>query len=241
MNKKKTKFQGSYADLRECVARTGFVGKWRDLRYYKQFRNDEDDAVLNFYESTGTVNFQGPALAAKAFEAALLRATDSDGAISVMREIRQRIRELKRELEEQVRTLSEYFKFLNGCREALDIARKSAERLLRSDPFEAGEEIEKQRNKEFDEFVERSPAERKFAKKNHSAKANIEKLMTPQIRQIIWGEELLRDYVTCFDQLFSDFRKLKSFDAAIELTEGLHWLEPLKALGRPQKREDDLL
>jgi hypothetical protein len=53
------KFRGSYGKLRKCVCRTEFNGVWRDLpNGQKQYRT-ELGAVLNWWESSGTINFQG--------------------------------------------------------------------------------------------------------------------------------------------------------------------------------------
>ena len=100
--------------------------------------------------------------------------------------------------------------------------------MLLNDPFEAWKRIAKQRNEEFDNLFGRLPAGKERAIKGHPAKANVEKLITPQMRkQIIEAEKTLDEYARCLDQLFSDFRKLKSFDAAIDLAEGLQCAEPL--------------
>ena len=66
------KFQGSYADLRACLARTGVGGKWHDLVNQKQFRAD-NGAILNWWESTGSISFQGPPLAAQHLEVTFSR------------------------------------------------------------------------------------------------------------------------------------------------------------------------
>jgi hypothetical protein len=155
-------------------------------------------------------------------------------------EMRQRIRELKRELDEREHTLSDYFYFLNEFRAALDIARQSANCLLLNDPFEAWKRIAKHRSEEFHNLFGSSPAGKQRAIKGHPAKANIEKLITPQMRQqITEAEKTLDEYARCLDQLFSDFRKLKSFDTVIDLAEGLQCAEPLESWDTRKKREDD--
>jgi hypothetical protein len=53
------KFQGSYVELQMCVARAGYSGDWRELSNgHRQYRTD-DGAILNYWESSGTVTFQG--------------------------------------------------------------------------------------------------------------------------------------------------------------------------------------
>ena len=66
------KFQGSYADLRACLVRTGVGGEWQDLANQKQFRAD-NGAILNWWESTGSISFQGPPLPAQHLEVAFSR------------------------------------------------------------------------------------------------------------------------------------------------------------------------
>jgi hypothetical protein len=59
------KFTGSYAKLKKCVSRTGLPGKWRDLMYgQRQFRTNKGGG-LNWWETTGTITFQGLRTAAK--------------------------------------------------------------------------------------------------------------------------------------------------------------------------------
>lgn len=59
------KFRGNYAKLRKCVSRTRIDGKWRELKYgHKQYRTD-DGGYLNWWETTGTLTFEGSNSAAK--------------------------------------------------------------------------------------------------------------------------------------------------------------------------------
>jgi len=51
--------------MQKYVSRTGLAGKWRDLKYgQKQYRTDKG-GVLNWWETTGTITFQGLKTAAK--------------------------------------------------------------------------------------------------------------------------------------------------------------------------------
>src|SRR5436190_607422 len=53
------KFLGDYARLKKCVSRTGVTGQWRELKNgHKQFRTT-GGAILNWWESSGTIQFQG--------------------------------------------------------------------------------------------------------------------------------------------------------------------------------------
>ncbi len=92
-------------------------------------------------------------------------------------EMRQQIRELKDRLDEYDCDVRGYCDLLNNISEALLIARQSARCLLTNDPFGAWEKICGQ--DECDAF-------RGFAEKqNTKRKPNVERLITPQMRQQI--------------------------------------------------------
>ncbi|MGH6890220.1 MAG: hypothetical protein ACREHF_13670 [Rhizomicrobium sp.] len=65
----KMKFVGSYEALQDIVLQTGPDGGWDDLGNLKQFRA-VSGAVLNWWGSTGTIQFQGKAAAAADFQKA---------------------------------------------------------------------------------------------------------------------------------------------------------------------------
>ena len=69
------KFRERFEDLKDRVAVTEIDGEWIERGQHKQYRADSG-AILNFWESTRTVNFQGPESAAQELEAAVFR---SDG------------------------------------------------------------------------------------------------------------------------------------------------------------------
>jgi hypothetical protein len=55
----KLKFLGDYAKLRKCVSRTVVAGQWGEpTNGHKQFRT-KGGAILNWWESSGTILFQG--------------------------------------------------------------------------------------------------------------------------------------------------------------------------------------
>ena len=55
----KHKFQGTYEQLKALFASGGIPGKWRDVdSNLKQFK-DWAGGILNYWESNGTVFFQG--------------------------------------------------------------------------------------------------------------------------------------------------------------------------------------
>ena len=66
------KFRGSFEELQQLVATTGVDGEWIEQKLLAQYRADSG-AILNFWNSTGTVNFQGPPSAASKLEAAVFQ------------------------------------------------------------------------------------------------------------------------------------------------------------------------
>ena len=69
----KPKFFGEYKKLRKCVSRTGVAGHWREIKGHQiQYRTD-DGALLNWWESTGTLVFQGPKQAIRKLRGPFLR------------------------------------------------------------------------------------------------------------------------------------------------------------------------
>jgi len=67
------KFHGSYEALRDKVLRIGINGEWRDLGNQKQYRA-HTGAILNWWQSTGTIFCQGNAAAAAEFKEQFLSA-----------------------------------------------------------------------------------------------------------------------------------------------------------------------
>jgi predicted nucleotide-binding protein len=65
-------FKGSFAELQSMVAAARRLGAWQDLANGKQFK-DETGAVLIWYPSTGTIQFQGPTDEREQLKAALAR------------------------------------------------------------------------------------------------------------------------------------------------------------------------
>lgn len=62
------KFRGSIEQLQAIVGMTGASGEWVDKgRGYWQFRGN-DNAILNWWQSSGTITFQGPQEARQEFE-----------------------------------------------------------------------------------------------------------------------------------------------------------------------------
>jgi hypothetical protein len=53
------KFSGGYAKLQRCMSRTGLPGKWCELKYGQWQYRTKKGGVLNWWETTGTITFQG--------------------------------------------------------------------------------------------------------------------------------------------------------------------------------------
>ena len=66
------KFNGQFDRLAAIVMATGSPGRWEWMpAEFWQFRRP-DGAILNWWPTTGTFNFQGPAAARDEFERALV-------------------------------------------------------------------------------------------------------------------------------------------------------------------------
>jgi hypothetical protein len=67
-------FNGSLEQLQRIVATAGPEGAWEHMpTSYWRYRANSG-AILNYWPTTGTFNFQGPAAAARDFEHAICRA-----------------------------------------------------------------------------------------------------------------------------------------------------------------------
>ena len=58
-------FLGNVGKLRKCVSKTGISGNWREIENHQMQYHADNGAVLNWWESTGTVTVQGRKLAAR--------------------------------------------------------------------------------------------------------------------------------------------------------------------------------
>ena len=63
---------GSLKAVRKVLTLTGVPGEWIERENHCQFVAD-NGAVLNYWKSTGTINFQGPEFAAAELKAKLLK------------------------------------------------------------------------------------------------------------------------------------------------------------------------
>jgi hypothetical protein len=76
------KFRGGYTVIQNCVARIDSRGIWRDLKYCgKQYRTDAG-AVLNWWQKSGKILFQGHGLAASKFEQAFIAVASRKGRLA---------------------------------------------------------------------------------------------------------------------------------------------------------------
>lgn len=78
------KFKGTFAELQDIVLLTGVGGEWRDLGIQKQYRA-ETGAILNWWSSSKTLNFQGSKDEAASLEAAFyaVNSPKAEGAVPV--------------------------------------------------------------------------------------------------------------------------------------------------------------
>jgi predicted nucleotide-binding protein len=81
------KFTQSFEDLKAILVKLDSAGEWVDLNQnQKQFRH-ESGAILNWFPSTGTINFQGKSAAAVELEktvGALLNQEPAEAPPSVL-------------------------------------------------------------------------------------------------------------------------------------------------------------
>jgi len=63
---------GNFKAVRQVVRRTGIAGEWSVTQNHCQFRA-ANGAVLNYWKSTGTINFQGPESAAAELKTTILQ------------------------------------------------------------------------------------------------------------------------------------------------------------------------
>jgi len=77
----KPRFLGDYSELKRCVLRTRLDGTWRELENnHKQFRT-YDNGILNWWKSTGTLQFQGKELAAVRLERTFIKIASANGLL----------------------------------------------------------------------------------------------------------------------------------------------------------------
>jgi hypothetical protein len=125
-------------------------------------------------------------------------------------EMRQQLRELKDQFDEHLLAVGEYCDRLNEIRKATFIARQTARCVLTDDPFEVWEKIHGR--DEFDGFL--GLAEEQPASRNYPARANVDQLITPQMRlEIVEAVKKLDEYASCLGQFIDDLNALKTFNA----------------------------
>lgn len=69
----KIRLLGNFRKLRKCVSKTGISGKWREIENHQMQYRTDDGVVLNWWELTGTVTFQGRKMAAREFRTLFVR------------------------------------------------------------------------------------------------------------------------------------------------------------------------
>jgi hypothetical protein len=109
-------FLGDFKMLKKCVSRTEVTGQWRDFGNQRQFCTP-DGAVLNWWESTGTISFQGPKLAVLKLKGPFVRAALKKGLLADERDRGKEIADLNRQLEG---ALTEITRAEGSCSKELD-------------------------------------------------------------------------------------------------------------------------
>ena len=71
------KFRGEFGELETLVSGLGYKGQWEDDSGKKVFRSD-DNAILNWWPKTGTLQTQGPASSRTKLEEAVTKALSSE-------------------------------------------------------------------------------------------------------------------------------------------------------------------
>jgi hypothetical protein len=74
------RFIGDYKRLTKYVSRTGFAGQWRELKNGVWQFHAESGAVLNWWESSDTISFQGREPGMQ-FEQAFISAATAKGRL----------------------------------------------------------------------------------------------------------------------------------------------------------------
>jgi hypothetical protein len=92
-------FLGDLKKLKKCVSKTGISGQWRKIENHQvQFRTD-DGAILNWWESTGTITFQGRKLAIEKLKTPFMRAARRKGLLQGKRDTDKEIAELRKQMD----------------------------------------------------------------------------------------------------------------------------------------------
>ncbi|MFO2668700.1 nucleotide-binding protein [Legionella pneumophila serogroup 1] len=78
------KFEGSYQDIQDKVLQIGIEGIWKELSNGQKQYKTNDNAILNWWETSKTISFQGPETAKKRLESAFF---ESSSVINKSKEI----------------------------------------------------------------------------------------------------------------------------------------------------------
>ena len=77
----KLKLPRDYKKLKKCVSRAGVSGIWRGLENRQMQYRADDGAVLNWWESSGTITFQGQERAIPKFRRAFVKVATKRGLL----------------------------------------------------------------------------------------------------------------------------------------------------------------
>jgi hypothetical protein len=88
-------FLGGLKKLEKCVLRTGIAGQWRKIENHQvQFRTN-DGAILNWWESSGTITFQGQEQAIPKLKRAFVKVATKKGLLEGERKPDDEITDLR--------------------------------------------------------------------------------------------------------------------------------------------------
>jgi hypothetical protein len=168
---------------------------------------------------------------------------NTDGNKFMTPELRREILLLKRELRECEDQFSDHQYIMEQIHHALDVARDSVLCLLTNDPFAAWEQRMKQQERRRDHYFmfedeTRPSSQNKTVTRVSEAKANVTKLVTPEMRRkIVDLKKQIDQYVACLGEAFEAMLKLDSLDTAVGLSEGMQCVRQLESCERRKKRE----
>ena len=100
------KFIGGYTKLQKCISKTGISGKWREIENHQMQYRTDDDAVLNWWEATGTVTFQGRKVAVGILKRSFVRVALKKNRLEVEGTPVDEIADLRRQLKESAESYS---------------------------------------------------------------------------------------------------------------------------------------
>jgi hypothetical protein len=91
----KLTFWGNFKKLDKCMLRTDVTGQWREIENNQTQYCTDDGAFLNWWESSGTITFQGQKLAKEKLEKLFVRVARKKGLLKGKRDTDEEIARLR--------------------------------------------------------------------------------------------------------------------------------------------------